>query len=160
MSLAAEHAEISERPPVKHPPYFGFIATRYPYQPILSYEEAVASRDSLAGRSRRAVKFMVMKELTQNGIVSFFVTNYSYKQARTLEQARRYLAAPDTPRPERASRKKKRHRDKPLQKRIRFIINCSGAPEPQLIERARAFFFAELAGAADLTEQEREAIYG
>lgn len=146
--------------PVKHAPYFGFIVTRYPYCRIASYEEAVTAREQLAARSRRPVKFIVMKELARDGEAAFFVTNYNYKQARTLSGARRYFAAPDRPRPESERQKKKRHRAKPLEKRIRFIINCSGAPEPYLVEQARRFFLAELSAAADLNDKEREAIYG
>lgn len=154
----AAHAATEKT--IKHPPYFGFVVTRYPYCGIASYEEAVEARENVAAKSRRPVKFMVMKELTRAGTVSFFVTNYSYKQARSLAEARRYLAAPDRPRPESERRKKKRHRSKPDEKRIRFIINCSGAPEPQLVEQARRFFLAELSAATDLNDKEREALYG
>ena len=145
------------------PPCFGFIVTRYPYHLWATYDEAEAAKASLAARSPRPSKLVIMKELGVNGRPAFFVTTYKYIQKRTLAEARIDFAKKDIAREnggrELTRRQKKlRRKQKAEDKRIRCIVNCSGAPAPLLVGEACEFFARELAGARGLNETERRAL--
>lgn len=144
--------------PAASPLAFGFIVTRYPYHLWETYAEAADAKASLQARSRRPAKFVLMKELAVAGEPRFFVTNYKYIQKTTLTEARMDFAKPDMPRPLSRREKKLRRKQKPEDKRIRCIINCSGAPAAALVAEAGAFFARELAAARGLTETERRAL--
>lgn len=149
------------RPTLPH----GFIVTRSPIKLFADYAEAAAMRDRIAAKARRPKKFVVMKQLTADGAVVCFVSSYKYAQAPTLALALEFFEksqpAFDRPRTMPANpsaRRKGRAPRRPEDRRIRCIINVSGAPGWEAIAAGKAFFAAEIGAQQAMSSEQMKAL--